>query len=872
MRSQSEASSTTGYIDVPRRLTRYVQRGEEEARILEILLDNRRGVTVIGPGGAGKTRLIQEACYDERMAHRVGVTFCALENVTTAEEVYRVIATRLGWSLAPQQLRTSLMYQLRLRGPRLLVLDGVEALRDDLRTLIPDLLHDCPDVSLVATSRVPMGYDGEVLFWLGPLDAEGPTGRLLFTERAELAGVRVGDSHEEHARIERILAQLSHLPLAIELAASQLRFMSLSELEQQIHQRTTVDPSKPTISDLMDVCCEHSWSTLKPWEQAALAQLSIVPHPFSLALASHMIEVALWREAPRHEEIVHQLLLHSMLAKLQHPEYGTRFQILHPVRAWLSKTLEVQAPTSGTLELEDLSVDLQTGVVKGSNHLARLAEKECQLLRYLAERPGVTITRETLLCEVWGYRRGVVSRTVDTTMRTLRSRVDVGEWKYLRTERGVGYRYVDRPNEGAARIAAQQRHAEWLLIQARMRRKSIAFSTDLRDFVREHVPDYLLAVQWAIQRRDGDLVHALTHHSQGQALRLTSAEVEVLPPMLNLEDISHLRTFIRLLMAARRYDLVDRYTQDLPEHGHPVNRFAIRVLRTQALGRQGRSEQADVELNALLSFELSADVEWIKLAVQAQLAERLLQLDRFGEARALLDNPTLPYARKQGHGPALQECQIADGRALMWEGQVRQGLLLLEGIAKVDVRWGMAQAYLATHQLLEFRDTGVVGHLNRFRTHIQRALEHNATQDAYEFAGCLGWKSYGLTLAGELEAAREAIDTASDIVGTLPSRPRTSRWLGLVRCEWLLATNELFDLRLGLDELAIRLVNTPKPLQTIWHRTVEARYGLRTNAPAHTATALDDAEQMLSTIGCGRDTAHWRFVRSIRQQLGEPPT
>jgi predicted ATPase/DNA-binding winged helix-turn-helix (wHTH) protein len=102
------------------------------------------------------------------------------------------------------------------------------------------------------------------------------------------------------------------------------------------------------------------------------------------------------------------------------------------------------------LDLETCTVDIVRRVVRGAEGLVRLSPMEAKLLDYLASRPGMTVVREELLREVWGYREGVVSRTLDTTVRTLRAKIEADRTtpSHVLTDPGGGYRF-----EGARVIA-----------------------------------------------------------------------------------------------------------------------------------------------------------------------------------------------------------------------------------------------------------------------------------------------------------------------------------------------------------------------------------------------------------------------------------
>lgn len=108
-----------------------------------------------------------------------------------------------------------------------------------------------------------------------------------------------------------------------------------------------------------------------------------------------------------------------------------------------------------TLVLAGRTVDLARREVRLGMAVSRLSPKEASLLAYLAARPGLTVSRDELMSEVWGYRRGTQSRTLDTTVRTLRSKLEDDRHlpRFVLTDPGVGYRFQPASPVGASPVA-----------------------------------------------------------------------------------------------------------------------------------------------------------------------------------------------------------------------------------------------------------------------------------------------------------------------------------------------------------------------------------------------------------------------------------
>ncbi|WP_258052750.1 BTAD domain-containing putative transcriptional regulator [Streptomyces sp. Ru73] len=277
------------------RLTSFVGR-DAELRTLHADLTAHRLVTLLGPGGAGKTRLSQEgaeaAAAGDPDAWPDGVWFAELGPVQDPGTVPEAVLTALGAretvvrGSAAEGLRAAadpLAYdplaQLaeHCAGRRmLLVLDNCEHVIDAAAQLAERLLAECPDVSVLATSREPLAVPGELVRPVEPLP--DPVALRLLADRGAAArpGFRIEDDPEACAEICR---RLDGLPLAIELAAARLRSLSPRQLADRLDDRfrlltsgsRTVLPRQQTLRAVVD----WSWDLLDAPERAVLRRLSV---------------------------------------------------------------------------------------------------------------------------------------------------------------------------------------------------------------------------------------------------------------------------------------------------------------------------------------------------------------------------------------------------------------------------------------------------------------------------------------------------------------------------------------------------------------------------------------------------------------------
>ncbi|WP_055614368.1 BTAD domain-containing putative transcriptional regulator [Streptomyces phaeochromogenes] len=284
--------------NLPAPLTCFIGRADDLTRIGTLLATGRL-VTVLGPGGAGKTRLAVEAARRHRHEYRDGAWMIDLASVTEPAKVGAALLAGIG-------LRGGAMFEARTRvegdeldilvgelGGResLLLVDNCEHLIDAVAHLVAALLSRCAGLRVLATSREPLAVDGEALVPLGPLPLPGPDDGIeqaqrassvrLFTERA--AAVRPGFEVDEATlpEIRRVVRSLDGMPLALELAAARLRTLSLPELADGLSDRfrllTTGNRTALPRHRTLRAVIAWSWDLLSENERTVAERVSILP-------------------------------------------------------------------------------------------------------------------------------------------------------------------------------------------------------------------------------------------------------------------------------------------------------------------------------------------------------------------------------------------------------------------------------------------------------------------------------------------------------------------------------------------------------------------------------------------------------------------
>ncbi|WP_432097417.1 AfsR/SARP family transcriptional regulator [Streptomyces sp. bgisy100] len=272
------------------RLTSFVGR-ESDLDTLRGDLAAARLVTLLGPGGAGKTRLSQEAAEAVADHWPDGVWFAELAPVEDPQTVPETVLTTLGGREtvlrgSAAELRAATdptaadplprLAEHCARRRMLLVLDNCEHVIGAAAELAEFLLVSCPDVTVLATSREPLGVPGELVRPVEPLP--DPVALRLLADRGAAArpGFRTEDDPEACAEICR---RLDGLPLAVELAAARLRLLTPRQLADRLDDRfrlltsgsRTVLPRQQTLRAVVD----WSWDLLDDAERAVLRRLSV---------------------------------------------------------------------------------------------------------------------------------------------------------------------------------------------------------------------------------------------------------------------------------------------------------------------------------------------------------------------------------------------------------------------------------------------------------------------------------------------------------------------------------------------------------------------------------------------------------------------
>ncbi len=349
----SPASPKQKRTNIRASLTSFIGRDAELRRICE-LLEVGRLTTIIGPGGAGKTRLSAQvaALWDKRAAD--GVWMVELASVTEAVNIGPAMLLALGLRDAKvldrqndRAARDSIdrLFESLEDSETLLVVDNCEHLIAPVAELIDAILSRCPGVRVLATSREPLGIVGESLCVIPPLglppvaatasEAAGYPAVQLLCERAAAVSADFRVDKTNVRDVIEIVRRLDGLPLAIELAAARLRVLPVAEIASRLSDRfrllsggnRTAMPRHRTLRAVV----EWSWDLLSPAERLLAERLSVFP-----AGSTEDAATVICAGGPLSADSVPDLLLSLVDKSLLQVvgEHGLRYRMLETIREY----------------------------------------------------------------------------------------------------------------------------------------------------------------------------------------------------------------------------------------------------------------------------------------------------------------------------------------------------------------------------------------------------------------------------------------------------------------------------------------------------------------------------------------------------------
>jgi predicted ATPase/class 3 adenylate cyclase len=347
--------------NLPLQLTRFIGRTTEVAEVKR-LLKTTRLLTLTGSGGCGKSRLSLQVTADLLDDYPDGAWLVELAPLTDPARVLPEVAATLGVREEPgRPLLDALTAFLKSRR-LLLVLDNCEHLLEGAARLAGSLLRSCAHLTILTTSRAPLGITGETTYRVPSLALPDvndipPVERLtqyeaiqLFVDRARFGQPNFAVTTANAPAVARICHHLDGIPLALELAAARVRSLHVDEINDRLDNRfrlltggnRTALPRQQTLRALID----WSYDLLNEQERTLLDRLSVFVGGWTLEAAEQVCagdQVEEWEILDRLSDLVDKSLVHYESG----PEQGTgRYRLLETVRQYALTRLSERGETA----------------------------------------------------------------------------------------------------------------------------------------------------------------------------------------------------------------------------------------------------------------------------------------------------------------------------------------------------------------------------------------------------------------------------------------------------------------------------------------------------------------------------------------------
>ncbi|MEV0137059.1 BTAD domain-containing putative transcriptional regulator [Streptomyces globisporus] len=710
------------------RLTSFVGRATDMAALREDL-GRARLVTLLGPGGAGKTRLSQETAEAAADAWPDGVWLAELAPVDDPDTVPEAVLGALGAretvlrGAGAEELRAAdrtgddpLVRLTEHCAPRrmLLLLDNCEHVVGAAAALTDHLLTHCPRLTVLATSREPLGVPGEFVRPVDPLP--DPMALRLLAERGAAArpGFRTDPDEATAAACAEICRRLDGLPLAIELAAARLRMLTPRQIADRLDDRfrlltngsRTVLPRQQTLRAVVD----WSWDLLDAAERAVLRRLSVFAGGCSLAAAEEVCALpepadGVVVDSPDVASLLGSLVDKSLVVAAPGDDGEMRYRLLETVGEYAAERLEEAAERAAVARrhlTHYRELARITGPkVRGSGQREAIAvfQREYENLRTALRHAVVGRDEHEALCIV-------LSMAWYWTLRDLRA--EARQWSELAASLGpdpfappglqapwLSERPTDRPPPMGDEQLAEARRGVSLIQLAGVDNAISTWSTPegkarlriIADTYRPGMPQtcrmpgtfWLFAIMFT-----GDLeqLYAVLDETV-RASRVHGAEWE-------LGSVLHTRANLLANSPERVADAL----ADADESLEIYTRLGDDWGAAEALSARGEANERAGDFAAALD-DYRAAVEYArKIGAQSQAAllraryaGSLIELDRLPEAEAILREVT-ENGRELGH-EATPMARMHLGFVLGLQGRVdearQQAYLVREDFSSRDV-------------------------------------------------------------------------------------------------------------------------------------------------------------------------------------------
>ncbi|MEL6345680.1 MAG: protein kinase [Myxococcota bacterium] len=316
--------------NLPAEIDQFVGRSADLHR-LGVALESYPLVSLLGPGGTGKTRLALQYARVDLARYRGGVYFCDLAEARELDGIAFALGQALDVPLERGDPIATLGYALDGRGECLVILDNFEQIVAHASASVSRWMQRAGRARFVVTSRIPLGVPGEQVMRLQPLNEDEAI--VLFTERARARRRGFAVDASNHETVRDLMNVLDRLPLAIELAAARIGVMRPAKMLQRMSQRfRLLSGDRPGSDDrqaTLRAAIDWSWDLLEDWEKAAFAQCSVFEGGFTLEAAEDVLDLEQYDgvalpDAPWAVDAIQSLVDRSLIQPMSENGLGER--------------------------------------------------------------------------------------------------------------------------------------------------------------------------------------------------------------------------------------------------------------------------------------------------------------------------------------------------------------------------------------------------------------------------------------------------------------------------------------------------------------------------------------------------------------------
>ena len=327
--------------NLPVSLSPFFGRSVELQYCFDFFAQKERMLTIMGTGGMGKTSLAMQYADLRRKENEYlgGIYFFDLSDARNQEDIVRIVSQSLNLTLPPNTSPVeAIASHIQSCGSCLLVFDNFEQITQYAETTISQWYHQSADAHFIITSRQRLGLSMEEVYELPPFHDEEAV--QFFIEYQIRMGAKNSPSPEEKTLIADIVQKLDGIPLAIQLAASKTRLLSLKQIHARLQDRfrlLRVSQGLNNRQSTMKAAIDWSWNLLDTVEKSILMQSTVFRGGFDIDAAEHILTLP--ADVPKFiDDVLQQLIDKSMLV-LRRGEEKNRITMYESVRHFVEEKL-----------------------------------------------------------------------------------------------------------------------------------------------------------------------------------------------------------------------------------------------------------------------------------------------------------------------------------------------------------------------------------------------------------------------------------------------------------------------------------------------------------------------------------------------------